>query len=76
MIVMKTLAMIFVCNLHDMPTHVRVLRPSHLVSLVTSAEQPPTPDGILIERHLRIEIDDTTEPTPGGSFPSAITSRT
>jgi predicted protein tyrosine phosphatase len=49
--------MIFVCNLHEMPTHVGVLRQSHLVSLVTSIEQPPTPDGILIQRHLRIEID-------------------
>jgi predicted protein tyrosine phosphatase len=36
---------------------------------VTSAEQPPTPDGILIERHLRIEIDDITEPTPGAVLP-------
>jgi predicted protein tyrosine phosphatase len=36
---------------------------------VTSAEQPPTPDGIPIERHLRIEIDDITEPTPGAVLP-------
>ena len=69
MIFIGTLAMIFVCNLHDMPTNVGVLRPSHLISLVTSAEQPPTPDGILIERHLRIEIDDNTEPTPGAVLP-------
>ena len=61
--------MIFVCNLHEMPTNVGVLRPSHLVSLVTSAEQPPTPEGILIERHLRIEIDDITEPMPGAVLP-------
>ena len=69
MIIMGTLAMIFVCNLHEMPTHVGVLRPSHLVSLVTSGEQPPTPDGILIERHLRIKIDDITEATPGAVLP-------
>jgi predicted protein tyrosine phosphatase len=69
MIVMGTLAMIFVCNLHDMPTHVGVLRLSHLDSLVTSTEQPPMPDGTLIERHLRIEIDDITEPTPGAVLP-------
>ena len=61
--------MIFVCNLHEMPTNVGVLRPSHLVSLVTLAEQPPTPEGILIERHLRIEIDDITEPIPGAVLP-------
>jgi predicted protein tyrosine phosphatase len=69
MIVMGNLAMIFVCNLHEMPNHVGVLRPSHLVSLVTSAEQPPMPDSILIQRHLRIEIDDTTESTPGAVLP-------
>jgi predicted protein tyrosine phosphatase len=61
--------MIFVCNLHEMPTHVGVLRPSHLISLVTSDEQPPTPDEILIERHLRVEIDDITEPMPGAVLP-------
>jgi hypothetical protein len=47
--------MIFVCNLHEMPAHVGLLRPSHLISLVTSDEQPPTPDEILIERHLGAE---------------------
>ena len=61
--------MIYVCNLHEMPTHAGVLRPSHLVSLVTSAEQPPTPKEILAERHLRIEIDDISEPMPGAVLP-------
>ena len=61
--------MIYVCNLHEMPTHAGVLRPSHLISLVTSVEQPPTPDGILIERHLRLEIDDISEPLPGAVLP-------
>ena len=61
--------MIYVCNLHEMPKHVEVVRPSHLVSLVTSVEQPPTPDGILVERHLRIEVDDIIEPMPGAILP-------
>ncbi|MDX1540579.1 MAG: hypothetical protein R3349_04170 [Geminicoccaceae bacterium] len=61
--------MIYVCNLHDMPSHVGTVQPSHLVSLVTSAEQPPTPETILVERHLRIEIDDISEPMPGGVLP-------
>lgn len=62
--------MIYVCNLHEMPTHVDVVQPSHLVSLVTSAEQPPTPERIRVERHLRIEIDDISEPMPGGVLPA------
>lgn len=61
--------MIYVCNLHEMPGHVGTVQPSHLVSLVTSAEQPPTPDGVLVERHLRIEIDDISEPLPGAVLP-------
>lgn len=61
--------MIYVCNLHEMPKHVEVVRPSHLVSLVTSVEQPPTPDGILVERHLRLEVDDISEPVPGAVLP-------
>lgn len=61
--------MIYVCNLHEMPGHVGTVRPSHLISLVTSAEQPPTPDGILVECHLRVEIDDISEPLPGGVLP-------
>jgi predicted protein tyrosine phosphatase len=75
MTVMGALVMIFVCNLHEMPTHVGVLRPSHLVSLVTSGEQPPTPEGILIERHLRIETTISPSPRSVRFSPSAIMSR-
>jgi predicted protein tyrosine phosphatase len=61
--------MIYVCNLHDMPGHVDALGPSHLVSLVAPPEQPPTPPGIQIERHLRLEIHDITEPMDGYILP-------
>lgn len=63
--------MIYVCNLYEMPAHVGRLRPSHLVSLVTPVEQPPTPKEIHAERHLRIEIDDISEPVPGGILPES-----
>lgn len=61
--------MIYVCNLHDMPGHVEALGPSHLISLVAPGEQPPTPPGIEIERHLRLEIHDITEPMDGHIHP-------
>lgn len=54
--------MIYVCNLREMPLHVRDLRPSHLVSLLAPHEQPPTPEGLLAKRHLRVGIDDISEP--------------
>jgi predicted protein tyrosine phosphatase len=60
---------IYVCNMQDMPWHVENLRPSHLVSLVPPKEQPPTPPGMLAERHLRLIIDDISEPLPGYILP-------
>ncbi len=63
--------MIYVCNLQEMPGHCTVLAPSHLVSLVAPGELPPTPECILIERHLRIEIHDITEALDGHVLPQA-----
>jgi predicted protein tyrosine phosphatase len=61
--------MIYVCNLIDMPGHCDVVRPSHLISLVTTDEQPPTPTGLLVERHLRLEIHDIDAPLDGCVLP-------
>lgn len=57
--------MIYVCNLLEMPEHAVSLGPSHLVSLVAAEEQPPTPEGIGADRHLRIEVHDISEPLDG-----------
>jgi predicted protein tyrosine phosphatase len=57
--------MIYVCNLQDLPTHFLALNPSHLVSLVAQEEQPATPAGMLVERHLRVVIHDISEPLFG-----------
>ena len=61
--------MIYVCNLREMPGHADALRPSHLISLVEPQEQPPTPGAIGPGRHLRVEIDDISEPAPGQILP-------
>lgn len=57
--------MIYVCNLRDLPTHVKAVNPSHLVSLVTEEEQPATPAGMLVDCHLRVVIHDINEPLVG-----------
>src|ERR687897_132978 len=57
--------MIYVCNLHEMPAHVAALGPTHLISLVAPGELPTTPAGIELERHLRIEVHDISEPLDG-----------
>lgn len=61
--------MIYVTNLVDLPAHARAVRPSHLISLVETAQQPPTPPEIRPDRHLRVEIDDIWEPYPGQVMP-------
>jgi predicted protein tyrosine phosphatase len=63
--------MIYVCNLQEMPDHCLALGPSHLVSLVAPGELPATPESILVERHLRIEIHDITEALDGHVLPQA-----
>ena len=61
--------MIYICSLAEMPEHVRSLRPSHLVSLLSSAEQPPTPEGFMPERHHRVEVNDISQPMDGYVLP-------
>ena len=61
--------MIYICSLEEMPRHAETVMPSHLVSLVEPKEQPSTPAPIVVERHLRIEIHDISEPLPGHILP-------
>ena len=61
--------MIYICSLAAMPGHVRALKPSHLVSLLSAAEQPPTPDGFAPERHHRVAVNDISEPMDGFVLP-------
>lgn len=62
---------IYVCNIEEMPEHARVLRPRYLASLVTARSQPPTPPEVDGSRHLRLELDDISTPSPGQVLPGA-----
>lgn len=62
--------MLYVCNLLEMPTHAAALEPSHVMSLVPAGEQPSTPLGVDPQQHLRLAIDDISEPLPGYVLPS------
>jgi len=57
--------MIYVCNLQEVEGHARVLAPTHLASLVSEEEQPPTPQGMPAERHLRLVLHDISAPLSG-----------
>jgi predicted protein tyrosine phosphatase len=62
---------IYVCNLVEMADHAQALEVSHLVSLVSPDEQPPTPACLAIERHHRVGIHDISEPLDGHILPAA-----
>ena len=60
---------IYVTNLFDLPAHVRVIRPGYLVSIIQSEYQPETPPEIEPQRHLRVRVDDISEPSTGFIVP-------
>jgi predicted protein tyrosine phosphatase len=61
---------IYVCNLVEMAEHAKVLKASHLVSLVSPDEQPQTPACIALERHHRVGIHDISQPLDGHILPA------
>ncbi len=61
---------ICVCGLDDMPDVVERMRPGRLISLLPSAEQPPTPPQLKESDHLRVLIDDIDQPRAGFSAPA------
>ena len=63
--------MIYVCSLHEMPSHARLLRPGYLVSLIQPEFQPPTPDEVTVEHHLRLAVDDVSQQAWGAVVPEA-----
>jgi predicted protein tyrosine phosphatase len=61
---------IYVCSLMEMPEHAETLKVSHLVSLVSPDEQPPTPPCIRMVCHHRVGIHDISEPLDGHILPA------
>ena len=60
---------IYVTNLFDLPDHVRVIRPGYLVSIIQPVFQPETPPEIEPQRHLRVGVDDISQPSTGNIMP-------
>ena len=54
-----------------MPGHVRHLQPSHLISIIQPEFQPERPPEIPVERHLRVQVHDISEPDGWGVLPQA-----
>jgi len=59
-----------VAPLSAVPDCIRRFGPSHLVTLLSPEYMIDTPDGLDPMRHLRLAIDDITEPWTGRSHPT------
>lgn len=64
---------LIISSLADMPTVVRVARPSHMISLLDPDSMVDTPRGLAAERHLKVGINDIWEPADGLIHPTAET---
>ena len=62
---------IIVCPLSHVPAVVLARRPSHLITLLDPADLIDTPEGIEMERHLRIGVNDIAELAEGFLAPDA-----
>ena len=62
---------LIISSLADMPTIVRMAKPSHLISLLDPNAMVDTPEGLHAERHLKVGVNDIWEPAEGLVCPTA-----
>ena len=64
--------MILVTPLSAVLDSIRTWRPSHLVTLLSPDYMIETPDGIAPEHHLRLSLNDISDPSLGEAPPGAL----
>ena len=62
--------MIHVCSLAALPETVRITRASHVLTVMGKVDQVERPVSIRPENHLKVSVDDITEPMDGFVMPS------
>jgi predicted protein tyrosine phosphatase len=62
--------MIHVCSLAALPDTVIASGASHVLTIMANVDQVTRPRSILAEHHLRVQVDDITEPLDGFVAPS------
>jgi predicted protein tyrosine phosphatase len=62
--------MIHVCSLAALPETVRQTRASHVLTVMGKVDQVQRPVSIRPENHLKVSVDDITEPMDGFVMPS------
>ena len=63
--------MIHVCSLAALPETVRLTGASHVLTVMGNVDQVPRPVSVLPANHLKVAMDDITEPMDGYVMPSA-----
>jgi len=63
------MSLILVSPLSAVPDLLRAYRPSHLVTLLSPEFMIETPDGFPPQRHLRLGLNDVSDPSLGSSPP-------
>ena len=62
--------MIHVCSLAALPETVRLTKASHVLSIMGNVDQVARPVSVLPANHLKVAVDDITEPMDGYVMPS------
>jgi len=62
--------MIHVCSLAALPETVRLTRASHVLTVMGNVDQVARPVSVLPANHLKVAMDDITEPMDGYVVPS------
>jgi predicted protein tyrosine phosphatase len=63
--------MIHVCSLAALPEIVKMTGASHVLTVMGNVDQVPRPVSVLPANHLKVSMDDITEPMEGYTPPSA-----
>jgi predicted protein tyrosine phosphatase len=64
--------MIHVCSLAALPEIVKLTGASHVLTVMGKVEQVQRPESVLPANHLKIAVDDITEPMEGYVAPSEV----
>ncbi len=64
--------MIHVCSLAALPEIVRMTGASHVLTVMGNVDQVMRPASVLAANHLKVSMDDITEPMEGYTTPSEV----
>jgi predicted protein tyrosine phosphatase len=64
--------MIHVCSLAALPEIVRLTGASHVLTVMGKVDQVQRPESVLPANHLKVAVDDITEPMEGYVAPSDV----